>query len=219
MRVDAQDVPQQHLRIEPRCVDAPRRPAAARRPRAVLQRSPSMSPAAARQTRTTTSRSPERRSTSTPVEPSVRRTSRSTTASPTTRFSRRTSGSQRRQRRRDQAQLVAGGVRRQAEHGAQQLEDAARGPRLRRACDRVGDRVGRGGPVEAAEQLRQPGVPEELGRLQQGAGDPGRLLAVPVAPEARGADGVVVRPDAADVVADGVVAGHAASTGSGCPSR
>ena len=162
--------------------------------------------------------SPDRRSTSTPVEPSERRTSRSTTASPTTRFSRRTSGSQ----RGSVGETSRSSWRARRAPGRAWRRAAGRGspPPRPAASRRPGTGQGRrGGPVEAAEQLRQPRVAEELGRLEQRAGDPRRFLAMAVAPQAGGTDGVVVRPDAADVIADGVEAGHVCWTGSGCPSQ
>ena len=93
----------------------------------------------------------------------------------------------------------------EAEHRAQEQERRACRPGLRAAGRRVLHRVLRQRPLVAAERLRQAAV-EELGGVEDARGDLRRLLLEAVASQAPGDEGVVERPDGADVVADRVVA-------------
>ena len=111
-------------------------------------------------------------------------------------------------------------VDRQPERGLQQQENAARGPRLRRAGDRVERRTLAAPPAEAAEQLRHAVEIEEPAGIEAappGSSPTGSLEAV--AGEARGDQGVVVRPDRAVVVRHRVVARLAGVDRPDAPAR
>ena len=124
----------------------------------------------------------------------------------------------RRELRVDDAHRPARSVRIDAEDGAQQEEHRARGPGLRRARDRVADRLLLLPLAHPAEQFRQPVVPE-VARRRVGAGEDLQGFALhPVVRQAHRDDRIVVRPDGAVVVAERVVGGLAAREGPDPPA-
>src|SRR5215217_633904 len=106
-------------------------------------------------------------------------------------------------KRRVDDEVVA--ERLEPEHSAQEEQRRSRRPRLRAARSRVLDWVLRVGTRVPAERLRQAAV-EELSRVEDARGNTRRLLLEPIAAQAPCNEGVVERPDRADVVADRVVA-------------
>ena len=121
--------------------------------------------------------------------------------------------------RSEELQLVRLGVAAQPEHRLEEQERGARGPGLRRAGDRIRDRHRGLLAVEPAEQLRQPELAEVLGRLEDLADEPVRLVLEAVALQPGGGQRRVVRPDGARVVAERVVARLALGVGPDPPAR
>jgi hypothetical protein len=104
------------------------------------------------------------------------------------------------------------------EHRPDEHERGARRPGLRAARGGVRD----GEPAELAIEPRERLGKAELaerGGLELGKHDPVRLVAEAVAREAERREGVVVRPDRADVVSDRVVPGVGARHRADAPAR